>query len=169
MSFQKILVTLELSPRDETVFSEALNLAEHTGEQLILIHCLSDLAEMAMMSQTGLGSDFGLPGTPSLTTMSPGMVNMELVEEANTTKHQQVEKHLASYQQQAASKNVSVDLKCYAATGSVGSQICQIAQGLNIDLIVLGRKGHNAITEALLGSVSNHVMHHAPCAVLIIQ
>ena len=149
MSFQKILVTLELSPRDESVFSEALNLAEHTGAQLILIHCLSDLAEMAMMSQTGLGSDFG--------------------EEANTTKHQQVEKHLASYQQQAASKNVSVDLKCYAATGSVGSQICQIAQGLNIDLIVLGRKGHNAITEALLGSVSNHVMHHAPCAVLIIQ
>ena len=96
MSFQKILVTLELSPRDESVFSEALNLAEHTGAQLILIHCLSALAEMAMMSQTGLGSDFGLPGSPSLTTMSPGMGNMELVEEANTTKHQQVEKHLKS-------------------------------------------------------------------------
>jgi len=124
---------------------------------------------MAMMSQTGLGSGFGLPGTPSLTTMSPGMVNMDLVEEANTTKHQQVEKHLASYEQQAASQGVSVELKCYEATGSVGSQICQIAQDLNVDLIVLGRKGHNAITEALLGSVSNHVMHHAPCAVLIIQ
>ncbi|MEM7714538.1 MAG: universal stress protein, partial [Cyanobacteria bacterium P01_A01_bin.68] len=99
----------------------------------------------------------------------PGMVNMDLVEEANTTKHQQVEKHLTSYQQQAAVKGVSVELKCYAATGSVGSQICQIAEDLNVDLIVLGRKGHNAITEALLGSVSNHVMHHAPCAVLIIQ
>lgn len=169
MSFQKILVTLELSPRDESVFYEALNLAEHTGAQLILIHCLSDLAEIAMMSQTGLGSGFGLPGTPSLTTMSPGMVNMDLVEEANTTKHQQVEKHLASYQQQAASQGVSVELKCYEARGSVGSQICQIAQDLKVDLIVLGRKGHNAITEALLGSVSNHVMHHAPCAVLIIQ
>ncbi|BAY83068.1 hypothetical protein NIES267_25540 [Calothrix parasitica NIES-267] len=169
MSFQKILVTLELSPRDESVFSEALNLAKHIGAQLILIHCLSDLAEMAMMSQTGLGSGFGLPGTPSLTTMSPGMVNMDLVAEANTTKHQKVEKHLASFQQQAASQGVSVECKLYEATGSVGSQISQIAQDLNVDLIILGRKGHNAIAEALLGSVSNYVMHHAPCAVLIIQ
>lgn len=169
MSFKKILVTLELSPKDESVFSEALDLAQHIGAQLILIHCLSDLTEMAMMSQTGLGSGYGLTGTPTVSTMSPGMVNMNLVEEANTAKHQQVEKHLATYQKQAVSRGVSVESKCYEATGSVGSQICQIAQDLSVDLIILGRKGHNAIAEALLGSVSNHVMHHAPCAVLIIQ
>ncbi|MDY6897707.1 MAG: universal stress protein [Cyanobacteriota bacterium] len=169
MTFQRILVTLELSPRDESVFSEALSLAQNIGAQLILIHCLSDFTEMAMMSQTGLGSGYGLPGTPTVNTMSPGMVNMNLVEEANTAKHQQVEKHLATYEKQAASQGVSVECKCYEATGSVGSQICQIAEDLKADLIILGRKGHNAIAEALLGSVSNHVMHHAPCAVLIIQ
>lgn len=169
MSFQKILVTLELSPRDESVFSEALSLAEHLGAQLTLIHCLSDLTEMAMMSETGLGSAYGLPGTPAASTMSPGMVNIALVEEASTAKHQQIKKHFASYEKQAAAKGVSVECKCYEATGSVGSQICQIAQDLNVDLIILGRKGHNAIAEALLGSVSNHVMHHAPCAILIIQ
>ncbi|MEL6164158.1 MAG: universal stress protein [Cyanobacteria bacterium J06641_2] len=169
MSFQKILVTLELSPRDESVFSEALSLAEHIGAQLILIHCLSDLTEMAMMSQTGLDSAYGSPGIPAASTMSPAMVNMDLVKEASTVKHQQVEKHLASYEKQAAAKGVAVEYKWYEATGSVGSQICQIAQDLNVDLIILGRKGHNAIAEALLGSVSNHVMHHAPCAILIIQ
>jgi len=169
MTFKKILVALELSPRDEYVFSEALSLAQYIGAQLTLIHCLSDLTEMVMISQTGMGSEYGLPGFTSASTISPGMVNMDLIEEANISKHQQVEKHLAQYQKQASSKGVSVECKCYEATGSIGSQICQIAQDLNVDLIILGRKGHNAIAEVLLGSTSNHVMHHAPCAILVIQ
>ncbi|AFY55250.1 universal stress protein UspA-like protein [Rivularia sp. PCC 7116] len=169
MTFQKILVALELSPRDESVFSEALNLAKNVGAQLSLIHCLSDLTEMAMMSQTGLDTGYAIPVTPSASTMSPAMVNIDLIKEANITKHQQVEKHLALYQKQASSLGVSVECKCYESTGNTGSQICRIAQDLNVDLIILGRKGHNAIAEALLGSVSNYVLHHAPCAILVIQ
>ena len=169
MTFQKILVALELSPRDESVFSEALSLAQNIGAQITLIHCLSDLTEMAMMSQTGMDSGMGLSGIPGATSMSPAMVNIDLIEDANITKHQQVEKHLALYQKQASSEGVRVEYKCYEGTENIGSQICQIAQDLNVDLIILGRKGHNGIAEALLGSVSNTVLHHAPCAILVIQ
>ncbi|MBV6624272.1 MAG: universal stress protein [Rivularia sp. (in: Bacteria)] len=169
MTFQKILVALELSPRDESVFFEALSLAENIKAQLTLIHCLSDPTEMAMMSQTGLDTGYGLPITPSASTISPAMVNMDLIKEANITKHHEAEKHLELYQQQASSKGVSVESKCYESTGNIGLKICQIAQDLNVDLIVLGRKGHNSIAEALLGSVSNYVLHHAPCAILVIQ
>ncbi|MBF2017943.1 MAG: universal stress protein [Rivularia sp. T60_A2020_040] len=169
MTFKNILVALELSPRDEAVFSEAVSLAQSIGAQLTLIHCLSDFTEMAMMSQTGLGTGYGFPETSFTTTMSPAMANMELIEQANLTKHQQAEKHLAQYQQKAALGGVSVEYKCYESTTSIGSQICQIAEDLKADLIILGRKGHNGIAEALLGSVSNHVLHHAPCAILVIQ
>ncbi len=37
------------------------------------------------------------------------------------------------------------------------------------DLIVLGRRGRTGLAEALLGSVSNYVLHHAPCSVLVVQ
>lgn len=169
MTFTHVLVALELSPRDETLFSEALSLAKNIGAKLTLIHCLSDLTEMAIMSQTGMDSGMGLSGIPGSTSMSPAMVNMDLIEDANITKHQQAEKHLALYQKQASSQGVRVESKCYESTANIGSQICQIARDLNVDLIVLGRKEHNDIAEALLGSVSNHVLHHAPCAILVIQ
>jgi nucleotide-binding universal stress UspA family protein len=169
MAFTNILVALELSPKDESVFSEALSLAQSIGAQLTLIHCLSDFTEMAMMSQTSMDSGMGLSRIPGTTGMSPAMANIDLIEEANITKHQQVEKHLALYQKQASSQGVRVKCKCYGSTENVGSQICQIAKDLNVDLIILGRKGHNAIAEAFLGSVSNDVLHHSPCAILVIQ
>jgi nucleotide-binding universal stress UspA family protein len=37
------------------------------------------------------------------------------------------------------------------------------------DLLVVGRHGHGGFAEALLGSVSQHCVHHAHCPVLIVR
>jgi nucleotide-binding universal stress UspA family protein len=37
------------------------------------------------------------------------------------------------------------------------------------DLLVVGSSGHGGFAEALLGSVSQHCVHHAPCPVLIMR
>jgi nucleotide-binding universal stress UspA family protein len=37
------------------------------------------------------------------------------------------------------------------------------------DLLVVGSRGHGGFAEALLGSVSQHCVHHAPCPVMIIR
>ena len=37
------------------------------------------------------------------------------------------------------------------------------------DLLVVGSRGHGGFVEALLGSVSQHCVHHAMCPVVIIR
>jgi nucleotide-binding universal stress UspA family protein len=37
------------------------------------------------------------------------------------------------------------------------------------DLLVVGSRGHGGFAEALLGSVSQHCVHHATCPVVIIR
>lgn len=50
--------------------------------------------------------------------------------------------------------------------GSVPERICQAAQGFQASVIVMGRRALSGI--AALGSVSERVVHRAPCSVLVI-
>ena len=49
--------------------------------------------------------------------------------------------------------------------GGAGSEIIAEAREWPADLIVLGTHGRGAIQRAIHGSVSDYVMHHAPCSV----
>ncbi len=42
-------------------------------------------------------------------------------------------------------------------------------QAQHASLLVVGFRGHGGLTEALLGSVTQHLAHHAPCALVIIR
>lgn len=47
--------------------------------------------------------------------------------------------------------------------------ILTIAEKENVDLIVVGSRGLRGVKELYLGSISNSIMHHAPCPVLIVR
>jgi len=53
--------------------------------------------------------------------------------------------------------------------GSPDSRIVETAEEIGADLIVIGSHGYNAWERLLLGSVSNSVVHHAPCSVLVVR
>jgi nucleotide-binding universal stress UspA family protein len=44
-----------------------------------------------------------------------------------------------------------------------------VAAAQDADLLVVGSRGHGEFAAALLGSVSQHCVHHAPCPVVVIR
>jgi nucleotide-binding universal stress UspA family protein len=44
-----------------------------------------------------------------------------------------------------------------------------IRQSAGADLLVVGSRGYGGLAEALLGSVSQHCVHHAACPVVIVR
>lgn len=53
--------------------------------------------------------------------------------------------------------------------GSPGNKIVESANRMKADLIVVGSHGYNRPERMLLGSVSDSVVHHAPCSVLVVR
>lgn len=51
--------------------------------------------------------------------------------------------------------------------GSAGPTICELAAELGAEAIVVGSRGHGGLLRAVLGSVSEHVVRHAPCTVVV--
>lgn len=53
--------------------------------------------------------------------------------------------------------------------GSPESRIIETAEEMIADLIIVGSHGYNSWERLLLGSVSDSVVHHAPCSVLVVR
>lgn len=60
-----------------------------------------------------------------------------------------------------------VKVSATAREGNPAQTLLDVAKGA--DLLVVGSRGHGGFTEALLGSVSQHCVHHAPCPVVIVR
>jgi nucleotide-binding universal stress UspA family protein len=60
-----------------------------------------------------------------------------------------------------------VTVRPRAAHGNPAQVLLDAARGA--DLLVVGSRGHSGFTGALLGSVSQHCVHHSPCPVAVIR
>jgi nucleotide-binding universal stress UspA family protein len=53
--------------------------------------------------------------------------------------------------------------------GAVDLEVVALAKELGVDLIVMGSRGHRGIRRAIEGSISDGVIRHAPCPVLVVR
>ena len=64
---------------------------------------------------------------------------------------------------------VSLNIISEAVSGSPQRVLVEKATEWGADLIVVGSHGYGFWTRTLLGSVSNSVVHHASCSVLVVR
>ena len=65
----------------------------------------------------------------------------------------------------AEAETLLVEMRVIA--GPAGPAICDAAEAEQVDVIVMGSRGRGGLRRAVLGSVSDHVVRHAPCSVLV--
>jgi nucleotide-binding universal stress UspA family protein len=156
--YNKILVALDSSEMGKQVFEQALALAKATGADLMLLHVLSAEEE-------------GSPYLPSISSFDyyPGVRGQSFeVYQKQWDKFKN--ECLEMLQSLCAKANTAgINTEFTQNVGSPGRTICDLALSWGADLIIMGRRGRSGLTEIFLGSVSNYVLHHAPCSVHILH
>ena len=163
--FNAILVPIDRSVTNHKIFEEALYLAKATKAKLILLHVLSeqDPASPIMSLYPAVGDDYHYLHLPSELTHTAHQIYQQQWQ----AFEQEGLNILRSFADKAIAQGIPTEFK--QVTGHPSSTICEIAQSCQADVIVMGRRGHSGLQEMLLGSVSNYVVHHAPCSVLLVQ
>ena len=157
--FHKILVAIDQSAMAQRVFEEAVSLAKTASAELMLLHVLSHEEDKSPRMPVFSNLDY-YPGVMQSQTLELYQRQWEAYERAGLEM-------LRSRAQAARDAGLTVEFT--QNPGSPGRVICELAGLWKADLVVVGRRGRSGLSELLMGSVSNYVLHHAPCSVLIIH
>jgi len=137
--FPNILVAVDGSESAKKAFEKSIYLAQKCNSRIDLVHVV----------QCEVGGD-------SANTF-------EIIDELK----EKAEKMLVEYKIQASSKNVPIQIT--VMQGDPAKVIIELAKAKNYDLIIMGTRGRTAFQELLIGSVSQKVMHHASCPVMVVR
>ena len=157
--FTKILVALDHGDTCDSLFQKALKLAQSTGAELLLL---------SVLTPDG-GGHLPLPDNSGLVSFNLGM--QESLWDVYLKSHRDYEmaaiERLRNFVEQATALGVRSEFK--QLNSDIGRAICEQAKTWSADLVMVGSHGRKGLGEMLLGSVSNYVMHHAPCSVLVVH
>jgi nucleotide-binding universal stress UspA family protein len=157
--FTKLLVAVDLSDRNEDVFAAGFDVAKKMGASIMLIHVPSSDAPECPAFPTLLGQDYY--------SSSASVPIIEMYEKLWRAYEEKGLATLKQFSEKARAAGIPIE---YAQTiGVPGKVICHLANHNDMDLIVIGRRGHSGLSEMMAGSVSNYVVHHADCSVLVVQ
>lgn len=138
----KILAATDGSPQAHQAVRLAVDLSSREGAELHLIH----VGELAAMYH-------------------PEMRGYAYRHEASEKEARRL---LEGELERLRSTGVNV-AQAHLRMGRADVEIIDLAEELGVDVIVIGSRGLGGIRRALVGSVSDSVMHHAHCPVLVVR
>jgi nucleotide-binding universal stress UspA family protein len=138
--YKRILYATDGSPAAGRALAHARALAQKCGAEIILVHVFRNIKE------------FG---------KSPYF--SELEEERKKAGETVIGQAMTEL------RDSGVVVHIEPCEGQPAEQIINVARVRQCDLIVMGSRGLGTFQELLLGSVSDRVVRHAPCPVLIVR
>lgn len=153
-----LLAAVDFSQTTETVVAESAKLAKALGAKLWIVHVASDETQ-AMVYEATQFSGY----SPQFTTM-PGDVQLARDLSAEEIKREHNELLGIS----SKLREEGIDAQGLLLKGDAANLIIEKAAELDAGMIILGSHGHGLLHKAFLGSVSESVMRHAKCNVLVV-
>ena len=149
----KILLATDGSEDAKLAARTAADLAEKTGSELHVVY---------------VGGE-GFYETPlvDLATLEPTWIAREypdLLSDIERTERELLDNEVE--QVEAAGGTVT---QAHLSMGKAAPEIVVVAEEIDAGLIVMGSTGQGGIRRALLGSVSESVVKHAHCPVLVVR
>ena len=144
MSYEQILVAVDLTEEADEVLAAACSVADEQNAKLTSLTVVKPLAHVY--------------GSLDMAPVATGSIDFE--KEAVKQAWEQLSEMSAEYK-----------IKAEDATARLGSpafEIRTLAEELKADLIVIGTHGRHGL-GLLLGSTANAVLHGVPCDVLAVK
>ena len=142
----KILLATDGSEEAALAVRTAVDIAQKTDSELHVVYVGSSLEYVGM-------------GPPQIADI-PAPAQEQLSAEARELLDAEVE------QVKAAGGTVA---QAHLGIGVPNREIVELAEKLNVGLVVIGSRGRGGIRRALMGSVSDSVVRHAHCPVLVVR
>jgi nucleotide-binding universal stress UspA family protein len=139
-----ILVATDGSQAATAALDAAVTLAAETGDEIV-----------AVTVWRALQGDYGL-AHPSAAVL----------DDVLTAEREHAEATLENAAARAAAAGVQIRTRL--ATGDPAREICAYARQVDARLIAVGTRGYGSVASLLLGSVSNAIIRHAPCPVMVV-
>lgn len=146
-TIRRILVPVDFSEPSQRALDYAAELARPFGAAIEVLH----VAEVPAF-------------VPSASLPEARASDLSLV----TLVRESADKMLTEFVVAAAARGVVVQAS-RLELGSPARVITEVAAAGDYDLIVLGTHGRTGLTRALMGSVAERVVRHAPCPVLSVR
>jgi len=144
--FEKLLVPVDGSEESKRALEAARALREKFGSEITLVYVLAPVTLIATAA----------PGEEKILQAIPEVYEFRQ-KEGNTVL------------EEAASRFLPRDVEKKLLEGHPARCIINFAREGNFDLIIMGSRGMSRIAGFLLGSVSDAVVHHAHCPVLLVR
>lgn len=152
--FEKILVPLDGSEHSLKALDVAIQIAKKFGGKITIVHVYS-VAVPGIMPEPSMAT----AGVPVMTAPDVSRL-VEAARKAGSRILEDGEQKV---------KAAKVEVNKLLEEGHTVQEIIRVAKEGCFELIVMGARGISHIREMLLGSVSDGVMHHVSCPVLVVK
>jgi len=170
---KSILVATDGSALSGKALAKAIEMARPFSARLTIVNVLDVIPvgqSLKRFVQAELPASTVQPlSLPLLNSYGIGSVDaVEALDTQSRAVAQLVSDRILADAQSAAQSAGIKDVSTVSAAGDPAAEIVKAARTAGADLVVVGRRGLSGVTELLLGSVSQKVLHHAAADVLVV-